>query len=227
MAVRDDGAGIEPDDRSRIFERFYRLTDHERVTGTGLGLPIARELARAMGGDLDVASLPEVGSSFVLVMPGPVGADPAVIADTLRQALAATLSDSTTERCVGPGRRPPPRPPATGMSSDTVGRPTRVAGPPYPPAPLADLRSAPRLSTSLEPDTEFVDKPVDAVPAAHTVRHPHCSNGRVTRPTRGSGKPGCEPDGSRKTEPALMVRDDVTPGAAPRTAGTRAHGGVP
>jgi signal transduction histidine kinase len=89
MAVRDDGAGIEPDDRSRIFERFYRLTDHERVTGTGLGLPIARELARAMGGDLDVASLPEVGSSFVLVMPGPVGADPAVIADTLRQALAA------------------------------------------------------------------------------------------------------------------------------------------
>jgi signal transduction histidine kinase len=89
MAVRDDGAGIEPDDRSRIFERFYRLTDHERVTGTGLGLPIARELARAMGGDLDVASLPEVGSSFVLVMPGPVGADPSVIADTLRQALAA------------------------------------------------------------------------------------------------------------------------------------------
>jgi len=89
IAVRDDGAGIEPDDRSRIFERFYRLTDHERVTGTGLGLPIARELARAMGGDLDVASLPEVGSSFVLVMPGPVGADPTVIADTLRQALAA------------------------------------------------------------------------------------------------------------------------------------------
>ena len=36
-----------------------------------------------------MASLPEVGSSFVLVMPGPVGADPAVIADTLRQALAA------------------------------------------------------------------------------------------------------------------------------------------
>jgi signal transduction histidine kinase len=74
IAVRDDGAGIEPEDRVRIFERFYRMADHERVTGTGLGLPIARELARAMGGDLDVASRPGTGSSFVLVLPTPAHA---------------------------------------------------------------------------------------------------------------------------------------------------------
>lgn len=73
LAVRDDGAGIDADDRPRIFERFYRMTGHERVTGTGLGLPIARELARAMGGDLDVASLPGTGSSFVLALPTPTG----------------------------------------------------------------------------------------------------------------------------------------------------------
>ena len=74
FAVRDDGTGIGPDDRARIFERFQRLAVHEGVTGTGLGLPIARELARAMGGELDVASVPGFGSSFVVVLPGPAGA---------------------------------------------------------------------------------------------------------------------------------------------------------
>lgn len=69
VLVRDDGAGIEPEDRPRIFERFYRMAGHEAVAGTGLGLPIARELARAMGGDLDVASLPGSGSTFLLALP--------------------------------------------------------------------------------------------------------------------------------------------------------------
>ncbi len=46
------GEGIAAVDRARIFERFYRLPGHARITGTGLGLPIARDLARAMGGDL-------------------------------------------------------------------------------------------------------------------------------------------------------------------------------
>ena len=52
IAVRDDGPGIPADDRSRIFERFHRMAGHERITGTGLGLPIARDLARQMGGDI-------------------------------------------------------------------------------------------------------------------------------------------------------------------------------
>ena len=71
FVVRDDGAGIPADDRGRIFERFHRMAAHERVTGTGLGLPIARDLARRMNGDLDVASVPGAGSAFVLVLPGP------------------------------------------------------------------------------------------------------------------------------------------------------------
>ncbi|HEX2470773.1 MAG TPA: HAMP domain-containing sensor histidine kinase [Candidatus Limnocylindrales bacterium] len=92
IAVRDEGPGIGADDRGRIFDRFYRMADHERVTGTGLGLSISRELARAMGGDLDVASRLGTGSTFVLVLPGPSGPlDPEVIAN----ATAAAVQDET------------------------------------------------------------------------------------------------------------------------------------
>ncbi len=88
IVVRDEGPGIGADDRTRIFDRFYRMADHERVTGTGLGLSISRDLARAMGGDLDVASRLETGSSFVLVLPVPGGPlDPALIADATAAAV--------------------------------------------------------------------------------------------------------------------------------------------
>jgi signal transduction histidine kinase len=89
VAVRDDGGGIEAEDRPRIFERFYRLPGHSRITGTGLGLPIARELARAMSGDLDVASVPESGSSFVLALPGPADVEPEILRASLEAALGA------------------------------------------------------------------------------------------------------------------------------------------
>jgi hypothetical protein len=89
IAVRDQGPGIANEDRERVFERFYRMADHERVSGTGLGLPIARDLARAMGGELDVASVPGIGSSFVLVLPGPAGA---VATDAMAAATAAALT---------------------------------------------------------------------------------------------------------------------------------------
>lgn len=88
IAVRDEGPGIGTEDRVHVFERFYRMADHERVTGTGLGLSIARDLARRMGGDLDVASRLGVGSSFVLVLPGPSPhVDPDVIGAAMTLAL--------------------------------------------------------------------------------------------------------------------------------------------
>ncbi len=89
IAVRDDGTGISAEDRPRIFERYFRLAGHARVIGTGLGLPIARELARAMAGDLDVASVPDSGSSFVLALPGPADVEPGVLRASLDAALNA------------------------------------------------------------------------------------------------------------------------------------------
>ena len=89
LTIRDDGAGIPADDRVRIFERFHRMAGHERITGTGLGLPIARDLARRMDGDLDVASVEDAGSAFVLVLPGATGASAEMVAAALGAALRA------------------------------------------------------------------------------------------------------------------------------------------
>ena len=107
VVVRDDGAGISDDDRVRIFERFHRMAGHERITGTGLGLPIARDLARRMDGDLDVASVPGAGSAFVLVLPGPADVAPEVLAAALDRALAREeegLEDRLLRRMVAAGR---------------------------------------------------------------------------------------------------------------------------
>lgn len=104
IVVRDDGGGIAADDRARIFERFQRLPGHERITGTGLGLPIARGLAREMGGDLDVASVPGSGSAFILVLPGPAATDPGVIAAALDRTLIAEevgLEERAVLRAIG------------------------------------------------------------------------------------------------------------------------------
>jgi two-component system OmpR family sensor kinase len=53
LVVRDDGPGIDPHARARVFDRFYT---GDRVSGSGLGLAIARELALLMDGELGLAS---------------------------------------------------------------------------------------------------------------------------------------------------------------------------
>ncbi len=89
VVVRDNGAGIAPEDRARVFERFARLDHHRSLPGTGLGLPIARDLARLMDGDIGLASQPGVGSAFVLALPGPTRPDAAAVAAALERAVAA------------------------------------------------------------------------------------------------------------------------------------------
>ena len=71
VVVTDRGRGIPAAELERIFERFHRVEDPFTMTtgGSGLGLFIARELARAMGGDITVKSVPGEGSTFYLSLP--------------------------------------------------------------------------------------------------------------------------------------------------------------
>lgn len=74
VAVADSGIGIPPEEQSRIFEAFHQAegTYQRRFGGTGLGLTISRELARAMGGSLVCRSQVGEGSVFTVSLPLPV-----------------------------------------------------------------------------------------------------------------------------------------------------------
>lgn len=72
VAVSDTGIGIDPEECERIFERFYRANDRRiaHVTGSGLGLALAREIVRLHGGDITVESQIDEGSTFTITLPG-------------------------------------------------------------------------------------------------------------------------------------------------------------
>jgi signal transduction histidine kinase len=68
VRVVDQGPGIDPAERERIFEPFYRGPDAagRRWTGSGLGLAIAKGFVEMSGGKIGVESLPGQGTSFVV-----------------------------------------------------------------------------------------------------------------------------------------------------------------
>jgi signal transduction histidine kinase len=65
VSVEDDGPGIAPADRERIFEVFFS----SRGGGTGLGLPIAARIMQAHGGSIAVESEVGKGARFILTLP--------------------------------------------------------------------------------------------------------------------------------------------------------------
>ena len=78
ISVRDDGMGMDAQQRLHLFEPFNRLgRQDDAAPGTGLGLVITRQLVEAMHGELRVESEPDQGSCFSIVLP-----DAADIADT-------------------------------------------------------------------------------------------------------------------------------------------------
>ncbi len=71
FSVRDTGVGMSPKELELVFEPYVQFDNPlaREHKGTGLGMPISRELARGMGGDLTASSAPGVGSVFTLSLP--------------------------------------------------------------------------------------------------------------------------------------------------------------
>ena len=69
LQVTDTGAGIPADELPHIFERFWRGRQAAQTSGSGIGLAVAAELARAHGGQLTVASEPGRGTEMTLTLP--------------------------------------------------------------------------------------------------------------------------------------------------------------
>jgi signal transduction histidine kinase len=68
--VRDTGEGIAPQDQTRIFERFARISNrYRRSDGAGLGLSIVQAIAEAHGGRVELNSQVGCGSTFTLILP--------------------------------------------------------------------------------------------------------------------------------------------------------------
>lgn len=72
LAVIDDGPGIDPSLRERLFEPFVRTPDSRKQGGRGLGLSICRQLIQAVGGSLEVSSSMGHGACFSMILPASV-----------------------------------------------------------------------------------------------------------------------------------------------------------
>ncbi|OWV72101.1 ATPase [Rhizobium sp. R634] len=69
IRISDNGLGIDPAHRERIFEPFWKLPKAGTVPGAGLGLPTAREFLKALGGDVSLEHSDDRGSRFTIQLP--------------------------------------------------------------------------------------------------------------------------------------------------------------
>lgn len=100
FTVRDTGMGMDEETVSRLFTRFYQADNslRRRIGGTGLGLEISRNLARMMGGDIEVSSQPGVGSVFTvhLDLPetkAPVEEEPVSVIGSIQRKLKVLVAE--------------------------------------------------------------------------------------------------------------------------------------
>lgn len=97
--VTDSGIGVAPEDRERIFEAFSQASSGVRRGGTGLGLTISRNFARAMGGDLTLERSERPGATFRFVFEAEQ-VEEQVLQDSLTHAGLDVLDPSETRRKV-------------------------------------------------------------------------------------------------------------------------------
>jgi signal transduction histidine kinase len=69
LAVEDEGPGVPPEDRTRVFDPFVRIHDGGRVHGTGVGLSLVRQIARLHDGSCHVEDARDGGARFCIELP--------------------------------------------------------------------------------------------------------------------------------------------------------------
>jgi signal transduction histidine kinase/DNA-binding response OmpR family regulator len=91
LEVRDSGPGIPPEEKKRIFEAFYRMTQNAKAAeGSGLGLAITQRLVELHGGELGLESEPGSGSCFYFTLPFVQSAEPRPEQETGQKSGGAT-----------------------------------------------------------------------------------------------------------------------------------------
>jgi two-component system sensor histidine kinase KdpD len=76
ISLADKGKGIREEEQQKIFEKFYRGKNERHLQGTGMGLPIVREILGAHGEDIALTSSPEQGTEFSFGLPTAPGGSP-------------------------------------------------------------------------------------------------------------------------------------------------------
>lgn len=127
VSVVDWGAGIPKEDLPQLAEPFFRSSATERVPGTGLGLPIAKQMIELHGGRLAVESEPGAGSTFTVYLPLRVEADGDSGEESTSERVVADASGGLDAREGAPAVDD--RPAGSGANGSAAGRSGEDAAP--------------------------------------------------------------------------------------------------